>query len=88
MHKIYLCFKIVKNDCYLDTVFDTRLSLKDNFKALVDVYELDIDIGFLKVYDPYKKMMLDVLKPIDKYNLHSTRFLLLFWTISKLEGVN
>lgn len=78
MHKIYVSFKIVKNGNYLDVVFDKRLSFKENFTELMSLYEFDIDIDDLKIYDPHKRMMLDSSKPLNDYYLTSYRYFLLY----------
>lgn len=78
MYKIYITFKIIKNGSYLDVVFDKRLSFKDNFNELISLYEFDINIDDLKIYDPYKRIMLDSTKPLIEYCLGSYRHFLVY----------
>lgn len=78
MNKVLLNFKIVKINCYLEVVFDSRLSFLENFKELIGLYEYEIDLDSLSIYDPYKKVMLDLDKPLDNFYFGSYRFLMIY----------
>ena len=67
MYEVLIRFKIVKDDRYIEVSFDSRLSFKDNLKILSEM--LNDDLNNMKVYDPIKKLFLDIDIPIGEFNI-------------------
>ena len=76
MNKVYLSFKIIKNDEYFEACLDSRLSFKENLYQISKVKKLQIED--LMVYDPNKKIVLDEMIPINEFHLHDYMEFFLF----------
>lgn len=76
MYEVLIRFKIVKDDRYIEVSFDSRLSFKDNLKILSEM--LNDDLNNMKVYDPIKKLFLDIDIPIGEFNISYFIYLQLF----------
>lgn len=69
-------FKVIKDDRVFEAMLDERLSFTENFKQIVKLADFDLD-GF-RVYDPNKKIFLDIEIPIYFFNINSFKLMYLF----------
>lgn len=67
MHKVLLRFKLMKNNKIIEVLFDSRLSFKENFEYLDNIYKIDKESY---VFDDNKKLFLDNNIPIDEFNFN------------------
>ena len=76
MHKVLLCFKVIRTGKILEVCFDDRLSFEENFRMLEKISET----GFRKliIYDPIKKIFLDRTIPLSEFNLKTLALFYLF----------
>lgn len=65
MNNIVFRFYLVKENKYFEVSFDSRLSFKDNFKLLQDIYPINIDT--LNVYDKVNSVFLAIDVPISEF---------------------
>ena len=68
MYEVLIRFKIVKDNRYIEVSFDSRLSFKDNLNILSEL--LNEDLNNTKVYDPIKKLFLDMNTAIGEFNIN------------------
>lgn len=68
MHKVLLRFRLMKNNRIIEVFFDSRLSFKENFEYLNNIYGIDKDFY---VFDDNKKLFLDIDIPINDFNFNS-----------------
>lgn len=68
MNKIILRFYIVKDNKYFETVFDERLSFKDNFQILKEIYDYPL---WVYIFDMDKNISLKTDVPIKEFNFNN-----------------
>lgn len=67
MNKVILRFYIVYSKEVIETIFDLRLSFKENIKLLKDLYKLK-DEEDMYIVDPYKMIALKKDIPLNLFN--------------------
>ena len=68
MNDVMIRLKNIKNSQIMEFVFDRRLSFKDNIRVLNIIREDKID-AFL-IYDPIKRIFLDLDVPLERFNIN------------------
>ena len=68
MNDVMIRLKNIKNSQIMELVFDRRLSFKDNIRVLNIIREDKID-AFL-IYDPIKRIFLDLDVPLERFNIN------------------
>ena len=76
MHRIIIRFKIIKDNRIVDVSLDDRLSFKDNLSFIS--FLLGCTFKNIKVYDPIKKIFLDLDLPLSEFNIKNYMMLYLF----------
>lgn len=76
MYDKLIRFKLVKNNDVFEMILDSRLSFKDNFKLLQNLVK--VNLKNIKVFDPNKRIFLDVNVPIDSFNINGFCLFYLF----------
>ena len=70
MNKIYLRFNLLKNKEIIEVIFDKRLSFKENFKLLSEIYPFNLkDDNY--IYDLNNGIALAKDIPLSSFNFPS-----------------
>lgn len=76
MNSVVIRFYIIEKREYIDVKFDKRLSFKENFCMLEELYPINIDK--YRIYDENNKGFYPLDKPIKCFDLAYYTSLLLF----------
>ena len=68
MNKVMIRLKNIRKSETMELVFDRRLSFKENINLLNMLREDKID-NFL-IYDPIKRIFLDIDIPLERFNIN------------------
>lgn len=77
MNKIYLRLIFVKDNRVIETIFDKRLSFKDNLRLLKALIP-EIDIENFHIFDKNINIFLDINEPIKSFNINNLTTLSVF----------